>query len=89
MPDDRLIQLKDRAAAQFLSVPGVTVVGLGGRERGGRPTGEVVLEVFVERERPVARPLTDPAQVPGRHEALQQVTHQCPSHAVLDGRLIH
>jgi hypothetical protein len=52
--DEQLIELKERAAAQFLRVPGVTAVGLGGRERDGRPTGEVVLKVFVERKRPAA-----------------------------------
>jgi hypothetical protein len=52
--DEQLIELKERAAAQFLRIPGVTAVGLGGRERDGRPTGEVVLKVFVERKRPAA-----------------------------------
>ena len=52
MPDDRLIALKNRAAARFLTIPGVTAVGLGGRERAGQPTGEVVLKVFVARKRP-------------------------------------
>jgi hypothetical protein len=54
MPDDHLLAVKSRAAAQFLTMPGVTAVGLGGRERGGRPTGEVVLKVFVARKRPAA-----------------------------------
>jgi hypothetical protein len=52
MSDDRLIAVKDRAAAVFLKIPGVTAVGLGGRERGGLPTGEVVLKIFVARKRP-------------------------------------
>jgi hypothetical protein len=52
--DEELIELKERAAAHFMRVPGVTAVGLGGRERDGRPTGEVVLKVFVERKRPAA-----------------------------------
>ena len=54
MADEELIELKERAAAEFLRVPGVTAVGLGGRERDGRPTGEVVLKVFVERKRAAA-----------------------------------
>src|SRR5882724_8043691 len=52
--EERLVELKELAAAQFLRIPGVTAVGLGGRERDGKPTGEVVLKVFVERKRPAA-----------------------------------
>ncbi|WP_283138995.1 hypothetical protein [Rhizohabitans arisaemae] len=55
MPDDaRLIEIKDRAASRFLALPGVTAVGIGGRERAGRPTGELVIKVFVQRKRPAA-----------------------------------
>lgn len=61
MADEELIELKERAAAEFLRVPGVTAVGLGGRERDGRPTGEVVLKVFVERKRAAAD--LDPGQL--------------------------
>ncbi|MFB9237867.1 hypothetical protein ACFFWC_20275 [Plantactinospora siamensis] len=52
--DERLIAIKARAAAEFLTRPDVTAVGLGGRERNGRPTGEIVLKVFVVRKRPLA-----------------------------------
>jgi hypothetical protein len=52
MTDERLIAVKSRAAAQFAKIPGVTGVGLGGRERDGRPTGELVIKVFVRRKRP-------------------------------------
>lgn len=52
MPDDaELFAIKDRAAERFLAIPGVTAVGLGGRERAGRPTGEVVIKVFVADKR--------------------------------------
>ena len=37
--------IRDRAAAQLLQIPGVHVVAIGGREKQGRPTGEVVLKV--------------------------------------------
>jgi hypothetical protein len=69
MPDDRLVAVKDRAAAQFLTIPGVTAVGLGGRERGGRPTGEVVLKVFVARKRP-AEDLTPGEALPRQFEGV-------------------
>jgi hypothetical protein len=67
--DDELIELKNRAAAQFLSLPWVTAVGLGGRERGGRPTGEVVLKIFVARKRPAAE-LTPGELLPEQFEGL-------------------
>jgi hypothetical protein len=69
MSDDALIELKDRAAALLFAVPGVTAVGLGGRERAGRPTGEIVLKVFVARKRP-ARELTPGELLPERFESL-------------------
>lgn len=52
--DAELLEIKERAAAVFMAMPGVTGVGIGGRLREGRPTGEVVIKVFVERKRPVA-----------------------------------
>jgi hypothetical protein len=54
MPDERLLELKARAAERFMAMPGVTGVGLGGRIRAGVFTGEPVLKVFVERKRPPA-----------------------------------
>src|SRR5947208_4042411 len=69
MPDDHLLALKDRAAALFLTIPGVTAVGLGGRERAGRPTGEVVLKVFVARKRPAAE-LTPGETLPPQFEGI-------------------
>lgn len=41
-----------RAVDAFRSLPGVHSVGIGGRERGGRPTGELVLKVFVSAKLP-------------------------------------
>lgn len=52
MTDERLLAVKGRAAAVFRKIPGVTGVGLGGRERDGRPTGELVIKVFVRQKRP-------------------------------------
>lgn len=53
--DEQLVALKERAAAELMRIPGVTAVGLGGRIRDGRPTGEIVLKVFVERKLPLDR----------------------------------
>jgi hypothetical protein len=61
--------VKDRAAALFLTIPGVTAVGLGGRERDGRPTGEVVLKIFVARKRP-AEDLTPGETLPPQFEGV-------------------
>ncbi|MQA95424.1 MAG: trypsin-like serine protease [Streptosporangiales bacterium] len=69
MPDEELYALKDRAAAVLMRIPGVTGVGLGGRERDGRPTGETVLKVFVERKRPTAE-LAPGETIPEQFEGL-------------------
>jgi hypothetical protein len=67
--DDELIELKNRAVTLLLQIPGVTAVGLGGRERAGKPTGEIVLKVFVARKRPAAE-LTPGELLPERFEGL-------------------
>jgi hypothetical protein len=67
--DDELIELKNRAAALLLQIPGVTAVGLGGRERAGKPTGEIVLKVFVARKRPASE-LAPGELLPERFEGL-------------------
>lgn len=50
--DAELRAIRDRAEPLLFKIPGVTAVGIGGRERAGRPTGEVVLKVFVRLKRP-------------------------------------
>lgn len=52
MRDDEYFAIKERAAAQLLKIPHVTAVGLGGRETGGRSTGEIAIKVFVDRKKP-------------------------------------
>src|SRR5688572_2853792 len=52
MRDDEYFAIKTRAAAVFRKIPNVTAIGLGGRERDGRPTGEIVIKVFVNRKKP-------------------------------------
>jgi hypothetical protein len=51
---ERLMEIKERAAREFMTRPNVTAVGIGGRERAGRPTGEIVIKVFVDRKRPLS-----------------------------------
>jgi hypothetical protein len=67
--DAQLYSIKERAAAQLMSVPGVSGVGLGGRRRDGRPTGELVLKVYVDRKRPLSE-LTPGETLPERFEGL-------------------
>ena len=50
--DDEALAIKTRVAPQLLALPGVTAVGLGSKETGGRPTGELALKVFVSVKRP-------------------------------------
>ena len=42
--------LAQRAMAAFRSLPNVHAVGIGGRERAGKPTGEIVLKVLVDKK---------------------------------------
>ncbi|MCX4554845.1 hypothetical protein OHA02_01330 [Streptomyces phaeochromogenes] len=69
MSDEHLLALKERAATQLMRIPGVTGVGLGGRERAGRPTGEIVLKVFVRRKQPLAE-LTPGETLPPQFEGI-------------------
>ncbi|MFI1485406.1 hypothetical protein [Streptomyces sp. NPDC020747] len=69
MSDERLLALKERAAARLMRIPAVTGVGLGGRERAGRPTGEIVLKVFVRRKQPLAE-LTPGETLPPQFEGV-------------------
>jgi hypothetical protein len=47
-------QVKRDAAAALLAIPGVHLVALGGKETGGRNTGELVIRVHVTAKRPAA-----------------------------------
>jgi hypothetical protein len=55
---ERLIEFKERVARQLMSLPRVTGAGIGGRERDGRPTGEIVIKVLVARKRSATKPLS-------------------------------
>jgi hypothetical protein len=75
---ERLLDIKSRAAAEFMTRPAVTAVGLGGRERNGRPTGEVVIKVFVLRKRPLAELAADevlPSEFEGVGVDVSQLAH--------------
>jgi len=50
-------EIKDRAARRLLALPGVLLVGLGSKEVGDQPTGELAIKVFVRVKRP-------PEQIP-------------------------
>jgi hypothetical protein len=51
------LEIKNRAAARLLALPGVTAVGLGSKEVGDEPTGELAIKIFVKVKRP-------PSEVP-------------------------
>jgi hypothetical protein len=67
--EQELRELAQRAAERLTKLPGVHMVGLGGREKDGRPTGQLVLKVFVERKRPLAQ-LSASEIVPAEFEGL-------------------
>ncbi|MFD4240320.1 hypothetical protein ACFWP3_01665 [Streptomyces sp. NPDC058525] len=50
--DAEYTAVKDRALDRLFGLSGVVAVGVGGRERAGRATGERAIRVFVARKRP-------------------------------------
>lgn len=50
LSDAEYVAVKDRALGRLFAIPGVVIVGIGGRERGGRATGERTIRVFVARK---------------------------------------
>ncbi|KIF03993.1 hypothetical protein PL81_21235 [Streptomyces sp. RSD-27] len=50
LSDAEYVAIKDRALVRLFAIPGVVIVGIGGRERGGRATGERSIRVFVHRK---------------------------------------
>ncbi|MGW6572414.1 hypothetical protein ACWGAN_09555 [Streptomyces sp. NPDC054945] len=51
LSDAEYVAVKDRALGRLFAIPGVVIVGIGGRRRGGRATGERTIRVFVARKR--------------------------------------
>lgn len=45
-------EIKRRVARQLRKLPNVNSVGIGGQETNGRPTGKLVIKVFVDRKMP-------------------------------------
>ena len=67
--DQELFDIARRAAKAFARLPNVHSVGIGGRERAGKPTGEVVLKVFVRQKLPTDR-LDPSALIPESFEGI-------------------
>jgi hypothetical protein len=67
--DAELFAIAKRAYQAFSRLPNVHAVGVGGRERAGRPTGEVVLKVFVTTK-VGPRALAENARVPPLFEGV-------------------
>jgi len=67
--DADVFHIKQRAEAALFAIPGVTAVGIGGRERDGRATGELVLKVYVDAKRPLEE-LAPAEVVPAEFEGL-------------------
>lgn len=52
MDDKEILQIKKRAEDVLLKIPGVHSVGIGAKETGGKPTGEICIKVYVVRKKP-------------------------------------
>jgi hypothetical protein len=66
--DEEVYAARDRAVERLLPLPGVTAVGVGGRERGGEPLDELVVRVYVEVKKPPEEVPPDqliPAEIDG------------------------
>lgn len=50
--EDESLDVKNRATASLLALPGVVAVGLGSKEVADQPTGELAIKVFVKVKRP-------------------------------------
>ena len=67
--NEELLAIKDRAAAQFLTLPNVTGVGIGGRVRAGERINELVLKVYVATKLPPDE-LATAALIPAEFEGI-------------------
>lgn len=77
--------LVQRAVDAFRGLPGVHSVGIGGRERSGCPTGELVLKVFVSAKLPREKLLPKevvPADFGGLSVDVVEAPHPKPAAAV-------
>src|SRR5689334_13419182 len=75
--DEEYKRLVLRAMEAFRNLPNVHSVGIGGRERGGQPTGEIVLKVFV-REKTAHDALSPEAIIPVEFEGVPTDVVQAP-----------
>jgi hypothetical protein len=67
--NEELLAIKDRAAAEFLTLPNVTGVGIGGRVRAGERINELVLKVYVAAKLPPEQ-LATAALIPAEFEGI-------------------
>ena len=58
-----IYETKDRHKERLLALPNVDSVGVGPKIRGGTPTGEMAVKVFVTRKVPAAE-LSDAESIP-------------------------
>jgi hypothetical protein len=84
--DAELFAIARRAFQAFGHLPYVHAVGVGGRERNGQPTGEIVLKVLVTDKVPLES-LPPDARVPAQFEGVPTdvVTCGIPSPGVVTG----
>lgn|GEM_PF-573817 len=74
--DDEYFAICNRAAEQFLKIPGVHSVGIGGRNRDGKPTGETVIKVFLVHKKPASDVLPDDL-IPSEFEGVPTDVVEC------------
>lgn len=51
MTDEEYLEISRKASVEFFKIPGVHSVGIGGRRKNGKPTGEIVIKVYVTHKK--------------------------------------
>jgi hypothetical protein len=85
--DAEVIAAKEDVAEELLSRPGVTGVGVGFREVGGKLTDETVIRVYVEAKRPpedVPPSLLIPSEINGHRTDVIETTFSLAGSAAAD-----
>ena len=75
--DEDYKRIVPRAMEAFRHLPNVHSVGIGGRERAGKPTGEIVLKVFV-RKKSAREALSLDAVIPSEFEGVPTDVVEAP-----------
>src|SRR6266487_501450 len=52
---EQVRQVKERVAASILAIPGVIAIGVGPKLVGGVPTGELAIQILIQKKKPLSQ----------------------------------